>query len=294
MNARWIGVLTVVVVNLCTAAVGADGVSVRRGYTDSPLGQIHYYAFTPDAPSKKTPIAFFHQNPRSAVDYEPLTSDLGKDRVVLAFDTPGYGLSDLPATQPTIADFAAAMAAALKQLGYGGLRRIDAFGFHTGSLIAAELALQRSDLVRRVVLSGIPYYDDAYIKERLAMIPAVERIPEDSRLIDSHWKEIVADRTPAIPIDRAVRVFVDAVRTLDHRFLATRAVLAYPTGERLRQITQPVLIVQPHEMLLEPTRRAHREIFPKAEMVEIPGVTKDVFDLAAKEYAATMRGWLDK
>lgn len=288
-----------------SAAADASDVVAKRGYADSRFGQIHFHSFAPaTGPGPKTPIAFFHQNPRSAVDMEPLTSELGKDRLVLAFDTPGYGLSDRPPAPPDMASLAGAMADALGALGYGqsgkgdksgrGVRRqIDVFGFHTGSMIASELAVERPDMVRRVVLSGIPYYDVEYLKQRVAMMPQARKTPEDASLVVEQWYSVVNRRTPAMSLDRAADIFLDVIRTLDKPWYATFAVLSYRPAERLPKITQPILIVQPHEMLLEQTRAAHRELMPRATMVEIPGVVEDVFDAAADRFAAAMRPWLD-
>ena len=44
----------------------------KRGYVDGPFGQIHYHRAAPAAAGEKTPIAFFHQNPKSAWEFEYL------------------------------------------------------------------------------------------------------------------------------------------------------------------------------------------------------------------------------
>jgi hypothetical protein len=58
-------------------------------------------------------------------------------------------------------------------------------------------------------------------------------------------------------------------------------------------LTHPTLILQPHELLLEETRKAHRELLPAAAYVEIPQVVDDVFDTGWAEYASELRRWLD-
>ncbi|MBK6598302.1 MAG: hypothetical protein IPG25_10625 [Proteobacteria bacterium] len=80
-----------------TFAADQSDATVRRGYVDGRFGQMHYYIVTPaGATPKHAPIVFFHQNPKSGVEYEFLLSDLGRDRVAIAIDTPGYGGSDRP------------------------------------------------------------------------------------------------------------------------------------------------------------------------------------------------------
>jgi pimeloyl-ACP methyl ester carboxylesterase len=86
--------------------------------------------------------------------------EIGRDRRAVAIDTPGYGESDPPPEPQPIEALAAAMADALEALGLGsgGAGQVDVLGVHTGSLIAGELAVQRPDLVRRVILSGVPLF----------------------------------------------------------------------------------------------------------------------------------------
>ncbi len=128
----------------------------------------------------KTPVALFHQNPKSAEEYRPLTERVGRDRLAIAFDTPGYGESERPDEPQNMVRLAGAMVDALEALGYGdsGKGKVDVFGFHTGVFIASELAVQRPDLVRRVVLSGIAYYPQKYRDERLASLPKASLYPK--------------------------------------------------------------------------------------------------------------------
>ena len=295
---RFAALMMVSALCISAAAQAADGVIAKRGYIDNRFGQIHYHSFAPaDGKSKKTPIAFFHQNPRSAEDMQPLTSELGKDRLVLAFDTPGYGNSDRPKEPPDMANLAGAMSDALSNLGYGKGKKngqVDVFGFHTGAFIAAELSVQRPDLVRRVVLSGIAFYTPEVRQQRLAAMARNEVIPEDASMVVRQWYNTVNIRTPGIPIERAAAVFLDQLRSLNKGWYASFAVQNYKPEDRLPTLKQPVLIVQPHEMLLNETRAAKRDLLPNATYVEIPGITNDVFELAAKDYARIMREWLDK
>lgn len=289
-----------VVAALGTSALAADGLAAsdvvaKRGYVDSRFGQTHYYSFEPaGGPGKKTPMAFFHQNPKSAVEFEPLTSEMGKDRLVLAFDTPGYGMSDRTPQAPSMSDLAGSMADALRALGYGKRgRQVDVFGFHTGAYIAAELAVAHPELVRRVVMSGVGYYDLDRRKRTYDNLPRDGVIPEDASFIVRRWYSVVNSRTPGIPIERAARIFLDDIRSLNKSWYAYNAVWSYVPEDRLPKITQPVLLLQPHEMLLNETRAVRRDLLPKADMIEIPGVTRDVFDTGPLEYARHLREWLD-
>ena len=267
-----------------------------RDYVDGRFGQIHYHRAWPGADAEgKTPLAFFHQNHKSAFEYDYLLREMGRDREALAFDTPGYGYSDPPPGVPTMADFAGAMADALDSLGFGagGKGPVDVFGLHTGVLIATELALTRPDLVRRVVMSGIPYRSPERRQEILDALPREQKLTEDGAWIMDRWKVLVADRSEEVPIKRAAQVFAEAIRPLDKHWHAYDAVWNYPLAQRLPMLTQPVAILQTHELLLEDTRRAHAELLPQAHYVEIPEVQVNILELAWKQFAREMRLWLD-
>jgi len=268
----------------------------QRGYVNCRFGQIHYHRAWPAAESVRTPLAFFHQNHKSAFEYDMLLREMGRDREALAFDTPGYGSSDGPPDVPTMADYAGSMANALDGLGFGahGKGAVDVFGLHTGVLIATELALTRPDLVRRIVMSGVPYRSPERRREILESLPRDQKLTEDGAWIKDRWQVLVADRSKDVPLERAARVFAEAIRPLDKHWYAYDAVWNYPLAERLPQLVHPVAILQTHEPLLDETRRAHAELLPQAHYVEIPEVQVNILDLAWKQFAREMRLWLDK
>lgn len=278
--------------------VAGDGAlaDYKRGYVDARFGQIHYHKAWPgeQAPSKPA-IVFFHQNPKSAVEYEYLLKEMGSDRVALAFDTPGYGESDRPAKPALMGDLALAMADALDNLGYGaaGAGPVDVFGFHTGVYIAAELALLRPDLVRRVVLSGIAFRSPERRAELLDDLPRDVPLAEDGSRMLYRWYLIVIKRAEGVSVARAARSFLEDMHSLDKSWFAYHAVWSYPIEERFGELQHPILILQPHELLLEETRRVHAELLPQARYVEIPQIVDDVFDTGWAEYAHELRSWLD-
>jgi pimeloyl-ACP methyl ester carboxylesterase len=79
-----------------------------------------------------------------------LTDGFAQDREVVLFDN--AGVSSTSGEVPTsIEEMAANAAAFIKAL---GLQQVDVLGFSLGGLIAQELAIAESDLVRRLVLVG--------------------------------------------------------------------------------------------------------------------------------------------
>jgi pimeloyl-ACP methyl ester carboxylesterase len=83
--------------------------------------------------------------------WDPAVTDgLAKEREVILFDNAGVSSSsgEVPTT---IEEMGANAIAFIKAL---GLKQVDVLGFSIGGLVAQEIALQTSDLVRRLVLVG--------------------------------------------------------------------------------------------------------------------------------------------
>jgi len=70
-----------------------------------------------------------------------------KDRIVIAIDTPGYGDSDRPENPPQMQDYARNAVKVLDALGMTD--PIDALGYHTGTLIAVEMAINQPDRINK-------------------------------------------------------------------------------------------------------------------------------------------------
>ncbi len=74
---------------------------VRRDYAEARFGQVHYRIAEPKLPTQ-TPLMCFHLSPSSGRIYGRLLADMGRDRIALAPDTPGFGDSDAPPEPPEI------------------------------------------------------------------------------------------------------------------------------------------------------------------------------------------------
>ena len=74
-----------------------------RTYLDGPAGQIHCRVAQPSSVTAFPPLLCLHMSPKSGWAFQPLLERLGKTRLVVAPDTPGFGMSDKPATPPRLA-----------------------------------------------------------------------------------------------------------------------------------------------------------------------------------------------
>ena len=268
---------------------------LRHGYTEGPHGQLHYLEGAPAAPSAYPTLVLLHQNPSSAEEYRHLVEEMARDRRVVAFDTPGNGMSDPPPGPLSMTGYAESFAAAVAALGLADDRPIDVFGFHTGAYLCAELALLCGPKVGRVVMSGIPFRSAAEREKLLADVRATPPVDEDGTAVFKRltwlWGFLVKERDPRVPLERAARIFVERSKALQKYWWPYDGVWSYPIEERFALIEQPVLIVQPHEALLEPSRAAAK-LLRSAQFVELPTLTRDVFEVGVAEYAAELRRFL--
>lgn len=270
---------------------------MRRAYADCRYGQLHYVRAAPSAPGAFPTLVLLHQNPSSWLEYVYLIEALASDREVIAFDTPGNGMSDGPSGPMSMQDYAAAFADGMDALGLGHDKPVDVFGFHTGAFLAAELALHRPNRVGRLVLSGIPFRSQEERRAQLDKLRATPAPTEDGAALFERlrwmWDFLVAQRDRRVPIERAADVFIERARPLHRYWWPYDGVWSYPVEERLALVDKPTLILQPHEALLEPSREAMR-LMPDARMVELPELTRDVFEreVGAPIFAREMRRFL--
>lgn len=274
-----------------------DHPSFLRSYARCRFGQMHVTTARPSGAPTAPTLVLLHQNPSSAVEYRGLMEAMATDRIVHAFDTPGHGMSDRPAGPMPIADYAGAFGEALDDLHIGADGPVDVYGFHTGTLLAVELALQRGPRVGRVALTGIPYRPTAERAERLATIHAVAPPTDDGDAIFERlrwlWRFTVAERHAGISIERAAEIFMERAKPLHRYWWPYEGVWTYPIEERFPQVTQPVLVAQPDEMFLDQSRAA-TALFIDATFMALPALSRDIFEPEAGvgTLAATLRSFL--
>ncbi|OJX19042.1 MAG: hypothetical protein BGO82_03095 [Devosia sp. 67-54] len=114
-----------------------------------------------------------HASPCSAKVMAPLQSLWGDEFTTIAFDLPGFGLSQPPETgEITIPRLADIIAAGMRAL---GLANAALYGRHTGASVCLEIALRCPDLAAMLLTDGLPVFAAPYTEERLReYLPPIE------------------------------------------------------------------------------------------------------------------------
>jgi pimeloyl-ACP methyl ester carboxylesterase len=199
---------------------------------------------------------------------------LAARRRVLLPDMPGFGHSRGPARLRTVAEFAAALGALLReQVGAPA----DVIGNSFGTQIALALAESEPDAVRRLVLIG----------------PTVDRRARSYRKVLARWLRTAPIEPPSLSVSLARSYLQCGVRT---PALAFHASMKDRPEERVSNISHPILLVRggrdaiaPRAWLEELQRQA-----AQAEIAEVPDAAHTVDYSAPKQVAALVTEFLDR
>jgi pimeloyl-ACP methyl ester carboxylesterase len=111
-------------------------------------------------------VCLLHASPCSAKVLHLPQRVFAGSFTALAFDTPGFGLSDpLPLVQPEIEDFADGLADTLDVI---GIAHTATYGRHTGASIAAEFAARHPGRCAMALTDGFPVFSGTQSEERLS------------------------------------------------------------------------------------------------------------------------------
>ena len=146
MKALALTIVTIALISSMSGAQAENAVIFERSYVTHDWGQIHVLTSQPEAPGNLTPLVCFAPNPFSGNYYRMFMEALGSDRTMLALDYPGIGQSDTYPGELDMSTLANIMADSLTSLGWGpyGGGPVDLCGYHTGTMLATELAVTTS------------------------------------------------------------------------------------------------------------------------------------------------------
>ncbi|MCU1494818.1 MAG: alpha/beta hydrolase [Acidimicrobiaceae bacterium] len=227
-----------------------------------------------------TPIVLLQHFMGNLDNYDPAITDaLARGREVILTDNAGVGLStgDAPETVAGMARDAASLIDAL------GLEHVDLFGFSMGGFVAQQIAVDRPELVRRLVLAGTgprggdgmdrlapeaePLFATVYQPQDLMWLPIFFSPSEASQAAGRYFLERIRARTE----DRDVPVSQATVAA--HLAAAREWGEAAPDSfGYLKGIAHPALVVNGSNDIVVPSINSYilQQNLPNAELILFP------------------------
>lgn len=265
--------------------------TLKRSFVDGLYGQVHVRVSTPPKNiAKKPPLLLLHPTPYSSQFYLPFIEDIGKDRVVIAMDTPGYGDSDRPKTPPNMQDYARNALKALDGLNIS--EPVDVIGYHTGTLIAAEMSIENPARVNKIILAGIPVYPSERLPGLYEKYAKPDILKKDGSHLTSKWDFATQTMKVGMSLSAAQSHYSDYMQAMPESSQAYYSVFSYPGYERLPLITRPALFVSINGSLKQETIDAQK-VTAGSELIYLDHVTTGLFDVAYTEMAQIARDYLD-
>ncbi|MBS1879399.1 MAG: alpha/beta fold hydrolase [Actinobacteria bacterium] len=203
-----------------------EAAPIRRGYADSPLGQIHFVET-----GSGDPVLFLHETPRSWDQYRDVLPIVGRQRRALAMDTLGFGDSCSPREDRSqIEAYAEGVVYLLDAL---EIDRVSLVGHHTGGVVAIEVAAAEGDRIDKLIVSSTPLTNAEFVEAtRGFSIDVTERSEDGAHLMD-FWGQ----RAPHYPDEDRTelldRFMVDALRSGKHAAGGHAACAGYEMEPRL-------------------------------------------------------------
>jgi pimeloyl-ACP methyl ester carboxylesterase len=227
-----------------------------------------------------TPIVLLQHFMGNLDNYDPeITDTLAAGREVILTDNAGVGLSTGQAPE-TVAGMAQDAASLIDALGLG---QIDLFGFSMGGYVAQQIAVERPELVRRLILVGTgprggegmyqlapdvaPLFAKVYDPQDLMWLPIFFSPSDASQAAGRRFLDRIRARTD----DRDMRVSEATVAA--HSAAAREWGAAAPDNfDYLKGIAHPALVVNGSNDIVVPTRNSYilQQDLPNAELILFP------------------------
>jgi pimeloyl-ACP methyl ester carboxylesterase len=266
-------------------------VTIRKGYSDGGrFGQLHWRGA--EAVRREAPDLFcLHPAPFSGLAFTAIMPALAGRRRVWAPDYPGHGGSDPFRHDATVADYAQAMVELIERLTEG--TAIDVMGFHTGCLVAAEVARIAPRRVRALALVDVPAFDPVMRERLLASSGAPLEITPLLGCLEGAWDLGMTKRIESQGLDRSFEMFAEQLRHGRGRNAAFHAGFSCDVEALLAGVRHRCLVLATQSMLLEPSRRA-AGLIPAATLVERLDIRRAVLDEAAAATADEVIRFLER
>ncbi len=250
-----------------------DSSHIRRGYFDSPQGQIHFRSCGPD---NGEPVLLLHQSPLSSAQFAAVLPLLGAQGfAALALDMPGFGMSDPNPEPNTLAQYAAVIPAALRLRGWSSAHIV---GHHTGAVVGAVFAAESPARVRRLVLNGFPWLSDAERQHFKTFYFGPKEPQADGSHLLTAWQNRLRSTPGWTDLQLMNRYTVEGLVSAEHNWKAFPLIIEADLTALLRKLQVPTLLLtNTGEDLFEATKRCHG-LRPDFAFAQLEGGTHDIID----------------
>ena len=264
---------------------------LRRDYVTARFGQMHYRYAKPAVQTGKRPLLMFHMSPYSSFIYEIFAGEMGRDRLAIAIDTPGFGASDPMPKPPEIEDYASAMEDVMDAL---GLRDVDLMGYHTGCKIAMEVSLRRPTQVHRLINVSAAIYTEAELASQRKDY-AAENFADDGSTYANWWKNRGRWHMKEVTKEMHADLFAVRVSNPSISWWGHRAAFNYQAAVALPKVKHPILILNPEADDLAPMTVRAKPLLqnPASRIHGLPGWAHGFLDVKTAEAAKLVRDFLD-
>ncbi len=256
---------------------------IRKGYSDGPQGQVHWRMADPGGAHSQPDLYCFSPAPFSSIAYANILPHLAQNRRVIAPDYPGQGGSDGDKTRPSVEDYAASMLAVIDDLSEQS--DVQVTGFHSGCLVAVEVALQRASVVKQLVLVDVPAFDPDTRAKYLPVVGAPFEASTDLESLRKVWDMAVTNRSRIQPIEQCLALFADTAGNGPRMNATFHAAFTYDVESKFDALQTPATILATKSMLLDPSRRA-AQLISNCTLVELLDIQRSVLDESAATTAA--------
>ena len=207
-------------------------------------------------------------------EWDPaVTNGLAQQYKVIIFDIQGIGTSS-GKTPDNIPDIAKGVVSFINALGY---TKVNLLGFSMGSFISEQIVLTNPALVNKVILTGTGPKGSEGLSNLPNLLKQTQGLSPEQTFLVSHFTQSSASQAAGkLSFERIIKRTEsrDAAVTNESAYAGLTAVLtwAQPNPDalnELKNIKQPVLIVQGESDLLVPVVNAVRmsESIPGAKLI---------------------------
>ena len=218
------------------------------------------------------PVIFLHAVGKSGWSWRKALGQFAKQFTCYNIDLPGYDHSDIPPREYSIdGDYPQAIVDVMDGL---GLEQANIIADRTGSIIAALLAVQHPERVKKMVLEGLPFWDKEHGKiiwERWFMPMFTDTTSYHIAVAAlTTWEEAKA-KDPDLELEEWEKTEEIKRKSRLWSRLGQRAHSNYDIAAIGPKVTQPTLLIYgEHDGLRRTEQRAHESI-KRSILKVIPG-----------------------